>query len=331
MSNVTQTEYDVTAYRNVLDQLKTLQDRMDSLYDGLRYYLAAPDMIASTHERSGWAMKEYGGKSRTRWSEKVGPEIGLGKLKYGNWPSNMVAPTFHHTDMRKIESFRKKVKPNFRVTDSSLRRQVYDILSLTRNLQWELNRLRIQMPYDLRQLTAQLNRHASDFGRVVRTVNKSGTGRGSHRSAKIKDATAVFVVFREVKKFKKQWLPKMLSKIRDRIREADLAEKVAEKNQRREKERTRKAKEKQTTQKQGSGTVSQDAKQTRDKGAEQERLAKIIREQMKRVQKDRAEMTTMNNKELNKQAKNEGDTTGDGKGGAVALGALALLALAGGG
>lgn len=322
--SVSQIEYDVTSYRNVLDQLKTLQDVLKSLNDGLIVYLAIN--IGSNARRSGYVMEKFDVPKKYRdkaaWSRYVGSIIGLGAISahhrnvsnvddpraLGNiegdkqrnareYGYRFLTPTIQ--DKKRWHNFLKKKADalRYKATVSELRRRVYDVMNITRSLQWELNRLRIEAPYDLRQLTSALNRHASTINDPVYAVN----------------------IFIKSRRFEKEWIPKMLSVIRERIKKAELEKQVAEENQRRESEQTKKEPAAQQNEK--KTTASKTDPQWAAPQITQEQLAKKVAN----------EMAKENDTEIETMAKEQGDNTGGNRGAVTVAGLLALLALTGAG
>lgn len=86
--HVTQTEYDVTAYRNVLDQLNTLEGTLNEAMRPIKGQLLLT-LTEKTDSRdhkklSGFMMKHKGGKHPARWSQVVGPIVGV-KLDHGGY------------------------------------------------------------------------------------------------------------------------------------------------------------------------------------------------------------------------------------------------------
>lgn len=221
---VTQTEYDVTAYRNVLDQLNTLEGAVDAAINPIRKELARSTRIKLppfNARMSGWAMERYGGKSASRWHEVVGPKVG-GQTKYR--PPDT---TVRDARYRREGKVPPRDVPSFSSTNQiRIRHFVYDTMNLIRNVDWELNRLRIQAPFDMRQLLNQIHRRTDGLS-------------GNYGDAMIN----LFVIFLQLEEVRKTIIPTMREKLREKIKEAELEKKVAEETLRRENINTTTAKQ----------------------------------------------------------------------------------------
>jgi len=247
MPSVSQQEYDVTAYHNVLDQLQTAEGTINEVMPYLKAELATSLFYLQTRtganrKLSGFMMKEKGGKSQTRWSEVIGSLLGYGPVKvYGDRSYSGINWKRIRSDIKKWSGYGGQIGTiSHRTSTSSkgrgpasdyetsteypdfsntIQSYVYDLHSLMRNVNWTLNRLRIEMPFDLRQLTNQLNSYANDISYVNPYIT-------------------TYKIYVSVRNIQKSVLPKMRSKLRALIKAANLQQKVAENQMRAENEQT---------------------------------------------------------------------------------------------
>lgn len=106
--------------------------------------------------------------------------------------------------------------------DTEVQNRIYDAMSLVRNINWEMNRLRIEIPFDLRQLLNQMNNYAASMPR------------GDFADS----AIVAYKLHNEVKNLQKKIVPRMKEEIKKKIKEAELTEKVAADEMRKENEKT---------------------------------------------------------------------------------------------
>jgi hypothetical protein len=111
---------------------------------------------------------------------------------------------------------------------------VFDLVTQIRRLETEMNRLRIPLPFDLRQLMNQL-RDRADEARMSNDPNRA--------------PIPIMVILDELLQFKNHWRPTMVARIRKMIQKAKLAEKVEVESIRAENEKTIKEKETQEREK----------------------------------------------------------------------------------
>jgi len=237
MPSVSQQEYDVTSYRNVLSQTKTAFGTCDEALKYIKAALASSIVGMSAEDNnklSGFMMKEKGGKSMARWSEVVGPIVGVGRIRYNGFDGKYRAigshaiqklkteitkltgypnpgvkrianrNTIHHSDIKKDYNIRQ---PTF---SSQIQSKTYDLNSLMRQMNWELNRLRIEFPFDLRQLTNQLNHYANQMAYNDPFIT-------------------AYKLHSQIKHIRDSVLPKMRKKLESLIKQAHLRKQVQEK------------------------------------------------------------------------------------------------------
>lgn len=242
--SISRTEYDVTAYRNVLNQLQTVKGEADRLSGILKGDLATTVVTTGAggigpnrdpKKLAGFMMQARGGKDLNRWTVVVAKSIGLNVRNQKGREFNLDATKSWAENKAKAGSigYRTKVVQTRvkRTVKWGLERlpfrgrvsnYVFDIHNLFRNVNWELNRLRIEMPFDLRQLTNQLN----DWSQRIR--------RDDWQDA----AIAEWKIFNKIQELRDSIIPTMEKKIKEKIKAAELAEKVAADDMRAENEKT---------------------------------------------------------------------------------------------
>jgi hypothetical protein len=337
---------DVSAYRNTLTILKNLGGTLNETIRQAKKALA--NDAVSTPTRSGWAMERYGGKSHVRWSEIVAKKTGFsgvtgnmhesdqvfGNCSVNRFKGGRAGIDFAQSQARKCQA---KLDERRRQRDQ-VSRLVFDLVTQIRRLETEMNRLRIPLPFDLRQLMNQL-RDRADEARMSNDPNRA--------------PIAVMVILDELLQFKNHWRPTMVARIKQMIRKANLAKKVEAESIRAENEKTIEREEKREKDKERAKKEQEkkrDKEQVQDKpdptGVDKDAKAPSDPERAPRTsatssqpspggpafvpatQAGRAYLQKNNEQQMRTMAKKSGDD-GDNRGIALGAGALAVLALLG--
>lgn len=203
--------FDISVYRNILDMITTYQDAILSVGRWAREKLN----ILEPGSR-----KVCGGRTNPR----AAFEGSLHTIIVEGWNYNAQLRALGIPAAKYNNTLLPQISP-------------YDLISLARSLEWEMNRVRLPLPHNFRQLSALVGgRVYTDI--TTRCARSGGKGGGyTHRQKVRGDQTfpAIKELLNGLKQLQNE-IPQMRNTVRKEIDAANLAKKVQEETIRREQE-----------------------------------------------------------------------------------------------